>query len=347
MPTERHLTPVEDIPETSPIKQRMAMEHVMTEQEAMQEEIITRVPGVVAFLINYEMRPILKIVGISAALIAMYFIFGLEVVLSSIVIFAIVTFLVYMIQLKNMKSDYTKFFEVKKAGQIVETGDHSPYRNAFIVQSDRVAMWLVPNHLVRRNLFRLPAGYDMPPLPTMGDNVVFVDMFDEFNRTCVMPRSPDVANISFETNMNPLFAKKLTDIALAVDHAERVEHASMRLYRNGQITLGQMRELLKRSHVARINALSNPMAKRRDIIFDLQRTVPEFQDKIRYLQDNIYLLADEMATAGIYQLLKIPMPDKIREDHNFIRTLYGLPKVKGMKQRDRVNVAIEKNPNIS
>ena len=346
MPSERSLTPVENIPETSPIKQKMAMEHVMTEQEAMQEEIITRVPGVVAFLINYEMKPLIKIIGISAAMAALYFIFGLDVVLSSLAIFAVVALMVYMVQLRNMKADYTKFFEVKKAGQIIEVGDSSPYRNSFIVQSDRVGLWLVPNHLIRRNLFKLPTGYEMPPLPTMGDNIVFVDMFDEYNRTCVMPRSPDVANIAFESNMNPLFAKKLNEVALSVDHAERVEHAAMKLYRNGQISMEQMRNLLKRSHVERINALSNPMAKRRDIIFDLQRTVPEFQDKIRYLQDNIYLLADEMATAGIYQLLKIPMPDKIREDHNFIRTLYGLPKVKGMKQRERVNVAIEKNPNI-
>jgi hypothetical protein len=346
MAIERGLTPVENIPETSPIKQKMATEHVMTEQEAMQEEVITRVPGVVAFLINYEMKPLLKIIGIVLAIAALYFFFGIDVVLSSGALFGIVAVMVYMLQLRNQKADYTKFFEVKKAGQIVEMGDHSPYKNSFIVQSDRVAMWLVPNHLIRRTLFKLPAGYEMPPLPTMGDNVVYVDMFDEYNRTCVMPRSPDVANIAFETNMNPLFAKKLSNIALAVDHAERVEREATKLYRNGQITLEQLRSLLKRSHVERINALSNPMARRRDIIFDLQRTVPEFQDKIRYLQDNIYLLADEMATAGIYQLLKIPMPDKIREDHNFIRTLYGLPKVKGMKQRERVNVAIEKNPNM-
>ena len=347
MPSERSLTPVEGIPDTSPIKQKMAMEHVMTEQEAMQEEIITRIPGPVAFLINYEMRPLIKIIAIIAAILVMYFAFGLEVIVTSAAIFGIVAFLVYMVQLRNMKADYTKFFEVKKAGQIIEPGDHSPYKNSFIVQSDRVALWLVPNHLIRRNLFRLPAGYEMPPLPTMGENVIFVDYFDEYNRSAVMPRSPDVANISFETNMNPLFSKKLTNIALAVDHAERVEHEAMRIYRNGQITMEQLRSLLKRSHVERINALSNPMARRRDIIFDLQRTVPEFQDKIRYLQDNIYLLADEMATAGIYQLLKIPMPDKIREDHNFIRTLYGLPKVKGMKQRERVNIAIEKNPNTT
>ena len=71
MPSERSLTPVEGIPDTSPIKQKMAMEHVMTEQEAMQEEIITRIPGPVAFLINYEMRPLIKIIAIIAAILVM------------------------------------------------------------------------------------------------------------------------------------------------------------------------------------------------------------------------------------------------------------------------------------
>lgn len=326
---ERDLTPAERI--TDQRKKQLEIEHTMTEYEAMQEEIITRLPGPVAFLLNYELKPIMKVLGIIVIIAILYFLMGLDVVLSSIILFAVVVCLAYWIQLKNQKQDFTKFFEVKKAGQVIETGDHSPYRNAFVVQTDRVSMWMVPNHLIRRGLFKLPAGHELSPL-SVSEDIVFVDLFDEYNRTCVLPRSPDTANISFMTNMNPSLAKKYDAVADAVTHSEVVEREAMNIYENGQISLEQLRKLLKVSHLERLNALKDPIAKKRDVVEDLQKVIPEYQEKIRYLQDNLYLLADEMATAGIYQLLKIPMPDKIREDHNLIRTIYGLPKIQGPKK---------------
>lgn len=312
-------------------RRQMEAENIMTEQEAMQEEIITRLPGPVAFLLNYELKPLFKILGVILLLVVIYFLLGLDVVISSIIIFIVVVALTFWIQQKNQRQDFTKFFEVKKAGQIIDTGDHSPYKNSFVVQTDRVSMWLVPNHLIRRGLFKLPAGHELSPLP-VSEDIVFVDLFDEFNRTCVLPKSPDIANISFTTNMNPTLSKKYDKIADSVSHSEVVEREAMRLYENGQISIEQLRKLLKVSHLERLNALKDPIAKKRDVVEDLQKVIPEYQEKIRYLQDNLYLLADEMATAGIYQLLKIPMPDKIREDHNFIRTVYGLPKIKGPKK---------------
>jgi hypothetical protein len=330
----RGMTSVEDVEETSPVKRRMMMEKVMTEQEAMQEEVVTRLPGPVAFMLQYEWKPLTKIIIIAVALVAMYFIFGIEILASSAALFFIVLVFVYILQTKNMAQDFTYFFEVKKAGQLLEAGDHSPYKNSFIVQSDRVAMWTVPNGLIRRTLFKLPAAYEMAPFPVPG-NVVFVDYFDEYNRTCAFPRTPDVANIAFEANMNPLLAKKFDEISNTTRHAEDVEARAVMLYHRRQITKRQMQEMLRTSTKERISAMYSPIAKRRDIIFDLQRTIPQYQDKIRYLQDNLYLLADEMATAGIYQLLKIPMPDKIRDDHNFIRQVYGLPLIRNPKQQMR------------
>jgi hypothetical protein len=311
-------------------KFRMEAENIMTEQEAMQEEIITRLPGPVAFLLNYEMKPLMRAAGVILILIIMYFLFGIDVIISSFILFILAAALAYWIQMRNQRQDFSKFFETKKAGQVIETGEHSPYKNSFVVQTDRVSMWMVPNHLIRRGLFRLPAGHDLPPIPAP-EGIVFVDLFDEFNRTCVFPQSSDVANISFDTNMNPSMSQRFDRIAESVKQSERVEMELMNLYRNGQISLEQLQNMLKMSHVQRINALQDPVARKRDVVRDLQRIVPQYQEKIRYLQDNMYLLADEMATAGIYQLLKIPMPDKIREDHNFIRTVYGLPKIKGKK----------------
>ena len=297
----------------------------------MQEEVITRLPGPVAFLLNYELRPLFKIFGIILIIAILYFLFGFDVVLSSIIIFIIVVAITFWLQTKNQQQDFTKFFETKKAGQVIDTGDHSPYKNSFVVQTDRISMWLVPNHLIRRGMFKLPAGHELSPLP-VSEDMIFVDLFDEFNRTCVLPRSPDVANISFTTNMNPTLSKKYDQVSDSINHAEIVEREAMTLYQNGQISIDQLKRLLKTSHLERLNALKDPIAKRRDIVADLQKVIPEYQEKIRYLQDNLYLLADEMATAGIYQLLKIPMPDKIREDHNFIRAVYGLPKIKGPKK---------------
>lgn len=326
---KRDLSPAESITDQS--RRQMELENIMTEQEAMQEEIITRLPGPVAFLLNYEMKPMMKIIGIGVLVVVMYLLLGFDVVLSSFMIFGVVVVLVYWLQMKNQRQDFTRFFEVKKAGQVIENGDHSPYKNSFVVQTDRVSMWMVPNHLIRRGLFKLPAGHELSPLPAPED-IIFVDLFDEFNRTCVLPRSPDTANVSFMTNMNPSLSKKYDSIADEVRHSEQVEREAMMLYENGQISLDQLRKLLKVSHLERLNALKDPIAKKRDVVEDLQKIIPEYQEKIRYLQDNLYLLADEMATAGIYQLLKIPMPDKIREDHNLIRTIYGLPKIKGPKK---------------
>jgi uncharacterized coiled-coil protein SlyX len=326
---ERYLTPSERIDEQR--KRELDIENIMTEQEAMQQEIITRLPGPVAFLLNYEFKPMMKIIGIGVLVIIMYLLLGIDVVISSILIFGVVIMLVYWLQMKNQRQDFTRFFEVKKAGQVIETGDHSPYKNSFVVQTDRVSMWMVPNHLIRRGLFKLPAGHELSPLPAPED-IVFVDLFDEYNRTCVLPRSPDTANISFMTNMNPSLSKKFDSIADNISHSEAVEREAMILYESGQISIDQLRKLLKVSHLERLNALKDPIANKRDVVEDLQKIIPEYQEKIRYLQDNLYLLADEMATAGIYQLLKIPMPDKIRDDHNLIRTIYGLPKIKGPKK---------------
>jgi len=324
------IEPTEGIPDTSPVKQRMQLENIMTEQEAMQQETLSRLPGPVAFLIQYEMQPLIRIIGMAIILIVLYFIVGLDVVFSSIALLAIAIAIMYWAYSKKQNQTFTYFFETRKAGQIIEKGDHSLYKNSFVVQTDRISFWMVPNHLMEKGIFRLPPGYDMSPLPGP-NNIIFVDYFDEFRRTCVFPKKPDIANIAFDTNMNPTLGKKLDRVAEEVTHAEKIEYKAMELYRNGQITLQQVQELLKESHLQRLNALKDPMASRRDIVYDLQRTIPEYQEKIRYLQDNIYLLANEMATAGIYQLLKIPMPDKIRSDHNFIRAIYGLPKIKGPK----------------
>lgn len=331
MPQRRDIEPTEGIPDTSPVKQRMELENIMTEQEAMQQETLTRLPGPVAFLLQYEMQPLIRIIGMGIILIVLYVLVGLDVIFSSLLIFALIFAIMYWAYSKRQNQTFTYFFETRKAGQIIERGDHSLYKNSFVVQTDRVSLWIVPNNLIEKGMFRLPAGYEMPPLPS-GNDIIFVDYFDEFRRTVVFPKKPDIANISFETNMNPNLAKKMDSVVDDVNHAERIEAQAMMLFQNKQIDLHQLQDLLRESHQQRLSALQNPAASRRDIINDLQRTVPEYQEKIRYLQDNIYLLANEMATAGIYQLLKIPMPDKIRKDHNLIRAIYGLPKFRGPKR---------------
>lgn len=330
MAQRKDIEPMEGVPDTSPIKRQIELENIMSEQEAMQQETMSRLPGPVAFLIQYELEPLIRIIAMGIILAILYFLVGLDVVFSSLAIFAVVFVIVYWAYSRRQEQSYTYFFETRKAGQVIEKGEHMLYKNSFVVQTDRVSFWMVPNHLIERGIFRLPSAYEMPPLPA-GNNIIFVDYFDEHRRTVVFPKKPDIANISFDTNMNPNLQKKLDNVADDVDHAERIEYKAMELYQNGQITLQQVQDLLKESHKQRLNALKDPISTRRDIINDLQRTIPEYQDKIRYLQDNIYLLANEMATAGIYQLLKIPMPDKIRKDHNFIRAIYGLPKFKGPK----------------
>jgi hypothetical protein len=78
----------------------------------------------------------------------------------------------------------------------------------------------------------------------------------------------------------------------------------------------------------------SPTSKtRRDIFFELQATIPELREKLQEISNSIFLLADFIAAKGIYQTINRPMPEEIRNDHNTLYKLIGLPTIRKQKKR--------------
>ena len=320
-------TPVKGAPDErlTPMQYRMLEEqNLMTEEEALQQEIITEIPGIIRLLMRYEMKPILKIfVGI-LLIVAVWLMFGWDAVASGVASFVFLFVLLYYIQLKHQHKDATIFVEMKLPGQKITTGDHSPYSQTFFTTEKRFAVWAVPNTVIRNGLFTIPGDQPRTLLPGSGE-VIFVDMFDRINRTCVMPRDMDVANIGLATNANPMVAEKLTKVAEQIKLDKETERLIMDLWNRKEISAKEAQRLLSPIKIRQAAFMSPTSETKRDVFFELQRVIPELREKYQEISNKIFLLADAMAARGIYQLVNRPMPEHVRRDHELLGKLLGLP----------------------
>jgi len=310
---------------------RLEEDRLLTESEVLQEEIITRIPGFIQLMMKYEWKPVSKILAAIALMAVIYYFVGWDAVVGGVVLYIFLAVVIYMIQMKNQLRDVTTFVEMKLPGQKITVGDHSPYSKEFYTTEKRFAVYQVPNRLIERGLFKIPG--DQPPslMPGSGQ-VIFVDFFDRLNRTCVLPRDMDVANIAFVTNANPMLAKKMTAIGEQIKLDKKMENLILDLYSTGKISAAEAQQALKPIEV-RQKALLNPTNEtRRDIIFELQSIIPDMREKIQFLANKTFLLADFLAAKGIYQSTNRVMPEAIREDHNFVYKVLGLPSIKEGKK---------------
>jgi len=302
----------------------MEEQNLITEEEALQQEIITEIPGFIRLLMQYEVKPLIKIIVGIVALLAVWFLFGWDAVAGGIASFIFLFALTYYIQLKHQHKDATYFVEMKLPGQKISTGDHSPYSQTFFTTEKRFAIWAVPNTIMRKGLFKMPGDQGKTLMPGSSD-VIFVDLFDRINRTCVLPRDMDVANVTLATNANPMLAEKLTRVAEQIKLDKETENLVTELWHRNEISAKEAQKLLKPVKV-RQAAFINPTSEtKRDIFFELQRVIPELRERYQEISNKIFLIADAMAARGIYQLVNRPMPEHVRRDHELFGKLLGLP----------------------
>jgi len=298
----------------------------MTEQQAMQQEVFTRIPGIITFLLQYELKPLLRILGSIGIMAAMWFFLGWDVVASAIAVFGVAAAIGYLVMAKSQEGDSTLFIESKLAGQKIEPGDHSPYTQTFFTTETRFAGWLVPNPLIKKQLFTIPGDPSNGMMP-WASNIIFCDLFDRLNRTCVMPQDPDVANIGMMTNMNPLLSEKMNETGTIIKQDKETEALIKAMFAMGNISEREAADALKPIKIRQKAFMSPNRASRRDIFFELQKAIPELRKKNNVLSTNIFTLADFLAAHGIYQTVNRVMPEEIRKGHNKIYDLFGLPQV--------------------
>lgn len=299
-------------------------QNLVTEEEALQEEIITEIPGIIRLLMKYELRPLAKIVASVLLLAGVWVLFGWDAVASGIASFLFLFAIMYWLQLKHQHKDNTIFVEMKLPGQKITTGDHSPYTQSFFTTEKRFAIWAVPNTIIRHGLFKVPGDQPKTLLPGSGD-VIFVDLFDRINRTCVMPRDMDVANVALPTNANRAVAEKLNKVAEQIKLDKKTERLIKDLYVSGELKAAEAQDMLRPIKI-RQAAFVNPTSEtKRDIFFELQSIIPEMREKLQEVSNKIFILADFMAARGIYQLVNRPMPEYIRKDHRTLGKILGLP----------------------
>jgi len=302
-------------------------EKLYREQEVLQEEIIASMPPLAHLLLKkqYDLKYFYKIPLAILIILIIYFVIGLDALLSGAVFFIFWLVIGYIYQQRNISKDVTYFFECKKAGQIIPK-EYSPYSRTFWVEFDRTALWAVPNSLIKKGLFKIPGESMASPLPA-NPGIIFVDLFDPKNRTCVLPFSPDVANICLDANMNPTMAKMFDEVAENLDRYDMLEKMIIQNYSRGIMSRREaeraMQDLIKTR-----NALFDPNKRiKRDIFFHLQKQIPVLQDSVRFLKEGMLSLADSYVAETIYKLLKRPIPANIEQNINKIREKFGAPKV--------------------
>lgn len=303
-------------------------DRLYTEEEAIQEEIVTRIPGFVKLLMQYEWKPLTRIIGAIALIVAVYLLIGWDAVASGVALFLFIMVVSYLIQIKHQERDSTIFVEMKLPGQKITLGDHSPYSKVFYTTEKRFGVWEVPNTLLRNGLFHMP-GEQSPSMLPGTDHIVFCDLFDRVNRTCVLPKDMDVANIALVTNANPMLAKRMGAISEQVKLDKKMEKLITDLYSTGQMSAVESKKLLEPISIRQRTLMSPTGETRRDIFFDLQSVIPELREKLQETSNKIFLLADFLAARGIYQSTNRSMPEQIRKNHNFLYKLYGLPTIPG------------------
>lgn len=307
-------------------------QQLLTEHDVVQREVITKIPGTISFLMQYELKPLLKVLASIGLIAALWFFLGWDAVASAIVLFVFIGVLAYWLQKKSQSKDMTIFVEMRLPGQLIEPSDFSPYSEAFYTVTKQFAIWMVPNTLIAHGLFKKPGEQGSSVLPG-SDHIVFVDYFDRLNRTCVLPRDMDVANIALPTNANPMIAQRMEDVGEQILLDKETEETILSAYSMGQLDESSAAKMLRPVKV-RQKALMSPTGKtKRDIFFDLQATIPELREKLQEVSNSIFLLADFIAAKGIYQTINRPMPEDIRNDHNTLYKLIGLPTIKGRKKK--------------
>jgi hypothetical protein len=305
----------------------VAGQQFLTEQDVIQQDIITKLPGSITFLLNYELKPLLKIIASVGIMAVIWFLVGWDAVVSAIALFILVYGLSYMIQKKGQSKDMTIFVEMRIPGQKIEPSDFSPYSQTFFTVTKQFAVWAVQNPLIARGLFNIPGEQGSSAMPGTG-HVIFTDLFDRINRTCVLPRDMDVANIALATNANPMVAASMEEVGQQILLDKETEETILSAYSMGHIDEVAAAKMLKPVKI-RQQALMSPTSQtRRDIFFQLQATIPELREKLQEVSSSIFLLADFMAAKGIYQTINKPMPEEIRKDHNTVYKLLGFPTIK-------------------
>jgi hypothetical protein len=307
-------------------------QQLLTEHDVVQREVITKIPGTITFLMQYELKPLLKIIGSIGVMAALWFFVGWDAVASAVILFAFIAGISYWLQKRSQSKDMTIYVEMRLPGQLIEPSDFSPYSEPFYTVTKQFAVWAVPNTLIAHGLFKQPGEQGSSALPG-SDHVKFVDYFDRINRTCVLPRDMDVANIALPTNANPMVAQKMQDVGEQILLDKETESTIKAAYSMGELDGNSAAKMLRPIKV-RQRALMSPTSKtRRDIFFELQATIPELREKLQEISNSIFLLADFIAAKGIYQTINRPMPEEIRNDHNTLYKLIGLPTIRKQKKR--------------
>jgi hypothetical protein len=308
----------------------MPSDRIYTEQQIMQDEAITNMPPLARLLSErqYDLSQTIKIAVAIVIIVLLWYFVGLDAVVTGIISFCIFFAFGYITMMRHIMKDRTIFFECRKAGQIIDPKQPGvpQYTKKFQVGFDRTAIWTVPNTILRKGFFRIP-GEPVNPLP---GNVrwYFVDLFDERNYTCVLPRSADVANICLDANLNPSLSMQFNYQLGILEEVAELDRETLHLWEQKLITTEEAREKLLITQ-QRVQAILGPAGSgaRRDVFFTLQSQVPILQNLVRVARNSIIVLANSVAAEILYDFMNEPMPAKIKANINEVRKRLNAPLV--------------------
>jgi hypothetical protein len=309
-------------------------ERIYTEQHVLQEEAILHMPPLASILLEkqYNLSNVIKILVGAGTIFVLWYFLGLDAVIIGIVSFFIFIAFGYFTQMRNIEKDATYFFESRKSGQIIDPKRPGvpQYSRRFMVSFDRTAAWTVPNTLIRKGLFKIP-GEPVDPLPGSG-KWYFVDLFDEINSTCVLPQTPDVANICLDANMNGSLAQQFDFQKDIVENTQSIERHILNQWEYNVINTDEAKKRLATTQ-ARQNAIIGSAGLNRDIFFVLQDQIPTLQNMLRVTRNSIISLAYSFAAEFIYEIIHEPMPTNIKANINEIRKRLNAPGVGQIKTK--------------
>jgi hypothetical protein len=305
-------------------------DRIYAEQQVMQEEAISNMPPLATLLLQrqFDLSQTVKIIGGVAVIGILWWFVGLDAVITGIIMFCIFFAFGYITMLRHIMKDRTVFFESRKAGQIIDPKQPGvpQYTRRFQVGFDRTAIWAVPNTILRKGFFKIP-GEAVTPLP---GNIhwYFVDLFDERNYTCVLPRSADVANVCLDANMNPSLGMQFNYQLDILQEAERLDQETLMQWESKLISTEAAREKLLITQ-QKVQAILGPAGSgaRRDVFFTLQSQVPILQNLVRVARNSIIVLANSVAAEILYDFMNEPMPAKIKANINEVRKRLNAPLV--------------------